>query len=185
MHFAVVLSGEGKGFRVPNRARRSGFAKKIETVHWTTGGFSTTALGAGATAQLIATAQHLPETLLRTRGSWAARLASGLGDGIGVILECGIIQVPEGTGTTVLWSPGTDGDAPWIWWDTMILMYGEYVVDAVWPSNVSDGQRIIDSKAMRRLRNTEIQFVAENSTISGFTGSSVAIAAQVRILSGS
>ncbi len=165
--------------------RRSGHVKKIDTVHWTLIQENRNALAAGAVGFTALAAQHLPETLLRIRGEWVAGFSGALGDGIGVVVTAGLIQVPEGTGTTVLWSPNTDGDAPWIWWDALHLVYSEMVTDAVWTSNLSDGRRIVDSKAMRKIRNTELQWVVENATITGLTAGSIDAAITARVLAGS
>jgi len=166
--------------------RRTGFQKKIDTVHWTYGSFATGSLGTGSiVGELVLAAQHLPETLLRIRGEWAARLEGLQPSSVGASVSAGLILVPEGTGATVLWSPITDGDAPWIWWDTFNLMYEEYVSDATWSSQTSDGRRVIDSKAMRKVRNTELQAVVENAPIPGSTGVSCGFAGAVRVLSGS
>jgi len=164
--------------------RRTGFQKKIETVHWTYGSF---VLGgaAGATAVNVLSAQHLPETLMRMRGEWIASFDGALAGANGVAVTGGLIQVPEGTGATVLWSPITDGDAPWIWWDTIHLIYEEYVTDVVQSAMVSSGRRVIDSKAMRKFRNTELQFVLESATISGFNAANIHATGSVRVLSGS
>ena len=170
---------------MPNRTRRSGFAKKIEAVHWTYGSFQAISQTAGAIALNVLSAQHLPETLLRMRGEWAAALSGALPDGEGVALSAGLILVPEGTDTTVLWSPITDGDAPWIWWDTFHLIYREHVVDAVASLMTSSGRRMIDSKAMRKNRNQELQFVVENATITGLSTAATDCAGSVRVLSGS
>ncbi len=136
--------------------RTTGFKKKIEVVHWTYGSFFTSVATGASAAINVLSAQHLPETLLRIRGEWIALLTSGLVDARGAAPTAGLILVPEGTGTTVLWSPITDGDAPWIWWDVMHLAYAEYVVDAVQASQASSGRRVIDSKAMRKVRNMEL-----------------------------
>jgi len=162
--------------------RRGGFQKKIDVVHWTTGIWSFSQ-SAGTGAALVLAAQHLPETLLRIRGEWIAAFQGALADARGARITCGLILVPEGTGSTVLWSPTTDGDAPWIWWDVMHLNYEEYVVDAVVSSQVASGRRVIDSKAMRKVRNTELQLVAENTTTEG--AEAINIAGQVRVLAGS
>ncbi len=164
--------------------RRSGFAKKIDTVHWTYGSFLSVALGAGTSAVNLFSAQHLPETLLRMRGEWACSFAPALADGAGVAMTVGIIQVPEGTDTTVLWSPVTDGDAPWIWWDVFHLLYREHVTDVNYSAMTSSARRVIDSKAMRKLRNTELQCVFENTTLTGLTAASVDTAGSVRALTG-
>ena len=170
---------------MPNRARRSGFAKKIEVVHWTGGGFSTTGLAAGTVALTVLPAQHLPETLLRIRGRWSSSLNAAQAPGVGVFLDVGMILVPEGTGTTVLWSPGTDGDAPWIWWDTMAFLYTEYVTDVIGSQITAAMTAVIDSKAMRKVRNQELQFVAENTTMSGLSAGTVVFGGDVRVLAGS
>ncbi len=165
-----------------HRGRRGG--KTIDTVHWT--GFSQTSLaaGAGSVAATLAAAQHLPETLLRIRGEWSAwNDGTGTVPGDAVIFACGIIQVPEGTSTTVLWSPLTDQDAPWIWWDGFTLAYEESVTDVIADQQMMSGRRVIDSKAMRKIRNTELQVVWENITIG--TGMDVNSSLLGRILSGS
>ena len=164
--------------------RRSGFAKKIDTVHWTLLQEASLNQSAGAIVSTAFAAQHLPETFLRIRGEWAANFSTGLAAGVGVTVTCGLILVPEGTGTTVLWSPVTDGDAPWVWWDTFALLYGEMVVDAVWSSNTSDARRVIDSKAMRKIRNTELQFVTENVTVAGLSAGSINLVITARALFG-
>ncbi len=165
--------------------RRTGFQKKIEVVHWTgvAGQFITQA--AGAAAGLLAAAQHLPETLLRIRGEWACTLAAMTANGRGAQVSIGIILVPEGTGTTVLWSPFTDADAPWIWWDSMSLIYNEFVTDVNYSSNTSDGRRVVDSKAMRKIRNMEIQLVIENTAIPGLTTHAIDANLNARVLAGS
>ncbi len=168
-----------------DRGRRSGFAKKIEVVHWTYGSFLFVSQAAGTAAVNLFPAQHLPETLLRMRGEFVATLSGALATDTGTVATVGIIQVPEGTGTTVLWSPVTDGDAPWIFWDTMGLLYSEHVADVVASAQTSSGRRVIDTKAMRKLRNTELQCVIENTTVSGLTASSVHCVGSVRALAGS
>ncbi len=160
-------------------------AKKIDTVHWTLSQFASIAQSAGSVAVNLSAALHLPETLLRIRGEWAAAMSSAIPPGRGVSVVAGIIQVPEGTGTTVLWSPISDGDAPWIWWDTLHLIYAEQVADVIGSQMTSSGRRVIDSKAMRKLRNTELQVVIEQATITGLSSTPVDVAGSVRVLAGS
>jgi len=142
-------------------------------------------LAAGTAAVTALAAQHLPETLMRIRGEWAAAFSQVLPAASGTTITLGLIQVPEGTGTTVLWSPVTDGDAPWIWWDTFGLLYQEYVTDVIQSSISSSARRVIDSKAMRKMRNTELQLVAENATISGLTAATIDVVVTARVLTGS
>ncbi len=165
--------------------RRGGFAKKIDTVHWTLGIMRANQLAAGSVGQTLLGAQHLPETLLRMRGEVVGAMSGPLTPDTGVVIAMGIILVPEGTGTTVLWDPLNDGDAPWIWWDAFNLIYQEYVTDVIATNNVADRSRVIDSKAMRKVRNTELQFVAVNSTLSGMSAATVEVAGLVRVLAGS
>ncbi len=164
-------------------ARR--FGKKIDTVHWSLIADSVVAQAAGTSARLMFAAQHLPETLLRIRGEWACSLDGAQASAIGTSVYSGLILVPEGTGSTVLWSPISDGDAPWIWWDAAHLLYEEFVVDLLASTEVASRARVIDSKAMRKVRNTELQWVVENATISGLSASSVNVALSARVLSGS
>ncbi len=165
--------------------KRSGFQKKIDTVHWTYGSFEFAGQGAGQAAINVNAAQHLPETILRIRGEWATAISAAATPDIGIAVSIGFILVPEGTGSTVLWSPITDGDAPWIWWDTLHLLYTEQVTDVNYSAMTSSGRRVIDSKAMRRVRNTQLQCVVEVAAITGFTGGAVDIVGSVRTLSGS
>ncbi len=141
--------------------------------------------GSGSVGATVLAAQHLPETILRIRGSYSACLEGAQTGGQGVSLHMGLILVPEGTGTTILWTPDTDGDAPWIWWDVRTFFYEEYVTDVIVSSNVTDFMGVIDSKAMRHVRNTELQFVAQNQTVSGFSAASINVSGDVWVLAGS
>ncbi len=159
--------------------RRSG--KKIDFVHWATANAFFEALSAPQAATLFA-AQHLSETLMRIRGEWVSNFDGLLTGAANSRVTCGIILVPEGTGSTVLWSPETDGDAPWIWWDQINLAYEEYITDVVWSDVTASGRRVIDSKAMRIVRNQEIQCVVEKTNlVASFTAN---VMLGVRVLSG-
>ena len=157
--------------------------KKIGVTHWTVGSAARAALSAGTGANTVLAAQHLPETLLRTRGEILVFADATQAPGGGVGITCGLILVPEGTGSTVLWSPSTDGDAPWIWWDTFAIAYEEMVTDVIALEGCAYARRVIDSKAMRHNRNQELQFVIENSTIT--SAMSVNAFMEVRVLAGS
>ncbi len=168
--------------------RRGGrFGKKIETVHWTVGtDFQAVGVTTGSTAGVtVLAAQHLPETLMRMRGESVGQLATAAASGTGARIFQGLILVPEGTGTTVLWSPQSDGDAPWIWWDVMNLAYAEQVTDVVWGTAASAARRVIDSKAMRKVRNAELQWITEVLPVTGLTFGTVDVLGSVRVLSGS
>ncbi len=146
-------------------ARRSGHAKKIDFTHWQGAGVSFTAQAAGTAAGTLLAAQHLSETLLRTRGEWSVSMDGNSAPTPLAQITMGMILVPEGTGSTVLWSPFTDSDAPWIWWDTGVIGYEEMVTDVVDVPGLTFFRRVVDSKAMRIVRNQEMQIVIENVTV--------------------
>jgi len=160
--------------------RRS--AKKIDFVHWT--GFSDTELAftAGTAAATLAAAQHEPETIMRIRGNIMAYTDGALSPGGLVSLAVGFILVPEGTGTTVLWSPFTDPDAPWIWIECFNVGYEEAVIDVVDVPGITSYRSVIDNKAMRISRNQEVQVVYENTTLDAAMTVNIAVAG--RFLSG-
>ena len=143
--------------------RRSG--KKIDFVHWAGFQENVSALSAGTAAREAFSAQHLPETLMRTRGEYLVYMDAASAPGKLVTIGLGMILVPEGTGTTVLWSPLTDPDAPWFWYETVSIGYEEMVTDVVDVPGITSARGSIDSKAMRIIKNMEIQLVVENVTL--------------------
>jgi len=135
--------------------------------HWT--GFSSTTValtfGAGTVAATLLAAQHDRETLIRTRGQLYCGIDTASAPGKLVRIGVGMALVPEGTGSTVLWSPLADADAPWFWYTSFLVGYEEMVTDQIQVPGLSSYREVIDSKAMRRVRNQEIQLVFENATI--------------------
>ncbi len=151
-------------------------SRKIDNLRWL--GFNTTfaALSAGAVATTALAASQLPDTVMRTRGSIAAYLDSVSAPGGLVRVGVGLIVVPEGTGSTVLWSPLTDRNAPWFWYTVFTLGYEEMVADVIDVPGMTSYREAIDSKAMRRSPpDTEIQCVAENATILNADGVNVTV----------
>jgi len=165
---------------MPNRR---GFQKKIQEVHWT--GFTGSILGvaAGAASINLGAAQHLPETLMRTRGELLVWPDATLTPGQLAHVAVGLCQVPEGTGATTLWSPITDSDAPFFWYWSGHIGYEEAVTDVIANQAIMGARIVIDSKAMRKNRNMEIQLAFESVTV----GSAVALnmAVSGRFLAGS
>ena len=76
----------------------------------------------------------------------------------------------------------TDGDAPWFYWTGFGMAYEEMVIDTIDVPVVTGYREVIDSKAMRIVRNQEIQFVVENVT-SGIAAT-VTLELVARILAG-
>ncbi len=164
--------------------RRSGFQKKIDSVFWSLSNGSSVAQSAGSVGVQFASVGTAPTTLMRMRGRVLAYADGAQAPPSGpILLSMGIIKVPEGTGSTVLYDPAADGNAPWIWFDTIILGYEEMVTDAI-DVPVATGQRlIVDNKAMRRIRpDEELQFVVTNTTIGTALTSNLAY--QIRWLQG-
>ncbi len=162
--------------------RRSGFQKKINNVHWNGFVATSAAQSAGSAAATLFVAAHGTETILRMRGNSVTWVDSTSAPGIGARVGVGAILVPEGTGTTVLWSPITDPDAPWLYYSSFFVGYEEMVTDVVDVAGLSIFRDVIDVKAMRISRNTELQCVVENVTF----GSAVSInnVVEGRLLSG-
>ncbi len=134
--------------------------------HWTGFAGHGAAFTAGTLGILIGPALHDRETVMRTRGEMLVNIDATQAPGGRAQISLGLILVPEGTGTTVLWSPFTDDDAPWFWYWTGMLGYEEMVTDVIDIPGLTSVRETIDSKSMRILRNQEIQLVAENTTIS-------------------
>ena len=149
--------------------RRGQFEKKIRFTHWTGFVGSALAMSAGTVGATLFAAAHEPETILRLRGNVLGIMDGAQANGTGARVGIGIIPVPEGTGTTVLWSPLTDADAPWLWYTTFALAYEEMVVDGVQASGASGYRETIDNKAMRIIRNQELQVVFEQITFGAAT----------------
>ncbi len=156
--------------------------KKIDYTHWTYSAWVSLAQGVGTSVgATVFAAQHQPETLLRFRGNHVGFLDGAGAPGEFLEVGVGLILVPEGTGSTVLWSPIADGDAPWIWVDYYHLAHEELVVDVV-DVQLGSYRSSIDNKAMRIIRNQEVQVVTEVSNLS--SGSDINVAGQVRGLFG-
>ena len=156
--------------------------KKISFTHWTGIQMTLSAFAAGTSASNLLAAQHEPETLLRIRGNLLTYVDGQEAPGVSALISVGMILVPEGTGTTVLWSPFTDADAPWVWYETFSLGYEEYVTDVIDCPGASSAATVIDNKAMRIMRNQELQMVWENTTVS--SALSVNSFGAARVLSG-
>ncbi len=164
-------------------ARQQRGGRKIGWKHWS--GFSggATAFAAGTIAVNIAAALHEPETILRTRGSLLCYVDGAQAPGTLTQIGVGMCLVPEGTSTTVLWSPITDPDAPWFWYSRFHVGYEEMVTDVVDVPAISGYREVIDSKAMRKVpQSTEVQLVIESVT--ALTAVSVNLLTTGRILTG-
>jgi len=163
-------------------ARRRG--KKIDYTRWvSTGAIGVLALSAGTDGQLALTTGVRPETLMRTRGQLVVTLDGVQAPTSLLDVAVGLIKVPEGQGTTVVSSPITDGNAPWLYYERFTIGYEEMVADVIDIPSLTIFRAEIDSKAMRIIRpDEEVQFVVEQATISG--SAAINVAASFRFLLG-
>jgi len=122
-------------------------------------------LAAGTIGSTFITTGTAEETLIRIRGSLLAWVDGLETPGPSALIGVGLIVMPEGQGATVLTSPISDGNAPWIWISRFILGYEEMVTDVIDVPGLTSYREVVDSKAMRIIRpDRELQLVAENVT---------------------
>ncbi len=138
--------------------------------------------GVATTANTIVTEAILetfPDpTIVRVRGSY---IFSETGINGTAVLTVGIMLIDNAAlaaGVASIQTPGTDVGSDWLWWDTVPLDN----VGTVAADPVRTGRRIIDSKAMRKVKtNQALVFVTEILAL-GASAAVVTIAGQVRVL---
>ncbi len=155
-------------------------AKKIHTLRWA--GIAGASLGqaAGSVAINILAAGAPAETVLRIRGELMAWLDGAQEPSKEVLVSAGMILVPEGQGSTVIWDPFNDVNAPWIWYSEFSLTYDEQVLNVI-ASSVQAAKRVeIDNKAMRKGGpDEELQFVVTNTTFGGSGSVNLSLAGRI------
>ena len=103
---------------------------------------------------------------MRTRGNLVAYMDGAPNPGAFVEVGVGLIVVPEGQGSTVIWSPLSDANAPWFWYSCFMIGHEEPVTDVLQHPELLTFREIVDSKAMRKAPpDTEVQIVFENATV--------------------
>ncbi len=150
-------------------ARRGrSFAKKIDNLRWIGFNGSFGALASGSTSAFtMLGATAMPDTIMRTRGQILVYVDSTQAPGVSSRVGIGMVAVPEGQSTTVIWSPLTDPNAPWFWYTSFAIGYEEMVTDVI-DAPITAYRETIDSKAMRRLAaDVEVQVVIESATVLG------------------
>ena len=148
--------------------RHRGHGKKIDNLRWALGDAPSLAQSAGSVAQVFLAAGTNPVTLLRVHGEIYTAFDTAQSPGKLVKVTVGVIKVPEGSGTTVQYDPVSDDNAPWLLYQILMLGYEEMVTDVVSLCGSAFERRIIDNKAMRRIRpDEELQIVITNTTING------------------
>jgi len=158
---------------MPGR-RRGG--KKIDFTFWAGATDTKQTVSAGISAATLFAAEATPKTLMRMRGSLICYIDSTSAPPLMIEVGVGICVVPEGTGSTVLWSPLIDRDVPWVWSADFIIGYEEMVTDVIDIPGLTSYREVIDNKAMRILRNQDLQIVWENVTVGGAASFNGAVA---------
>ncbi len=165
------------------RSRPRGHEKSIDVVRWAGAHHQFNAQGAGTIAQLMVS-DGLTEILLRIRGEIVCFMDGASAPAKLVRLGIGALVVQAGSGTTVIQSPLSDGDAPWLFYETFDIGYEEMVTDVIDVPGITSFRKTIDSKAMRILRpGREVQLVVENITLG--SAASVNLGFGFRMLLGS
>ena len=157
--------------------------KKMDNLFWgvATGFFA--GQSAGPAALNFITTPTLPATLLRLRGEVICYLDGAGASSELIRVHMGIILVPEGSGTTVVYDPHLDPNAPWLYHQIVHLGYEERVTDVVDSPVTSAARYVIDNKAMRRIRpDVEAQFCMTNETVGG--AEAVNVVYGIRVLQG-
>jgi len=156
----------------------------MESVRWSGATNTFLAQAAGSAAQVfINAADTPPETLLRLRGELVGTIDGLEAPGPLIDVALGIALVPEGSGVTVLWQPGSEANAPWWFHTRFTLGYEEYVTDVIDSPGLTTFRQTIDLKGMRIIRpDVEAQIVIENITLA--TAGSVNLVLSSRVLFG-
>ncbi len=144
-------------------------SKKIATKRWVGVAADSGNMSAGSVAVNVRAAESFPDTVLRNRGELVVLLDGVQAPGILVRWGFGLICVPQGQATTVIWGPLTDPEAPWFVYASGFLGYWESVIDVIQSTGVvSSARYAIDSKSMRKCPpDLELQAIFENETVVG------------------
>ena len=157
--------------------------KKIHTLRWESIQGASLGQAAGSVAiGAVLGAGSPAETILRLRGWVMTQFDGAKAPGVLVLVSMGMILVPEGQGSTVIWDPFNDPNAPWLWFTEVTLGYDEAVTDTIAYGNTHQAVEI-DGKAMRKgSPDEELQLVITNTTLQ--VASSVTTSLTARALLG-
>ena len=158
-------------------SRRSG--RKAD-LRWIGGRQVISAITNTTSAVIIVSQGNTSQTIMRTRGSLLLYLNDPVAAGDVADVAVGFLVVPAGLSTTVTSSPITDPDAPWFYYDRVILGSEDTVAPDQLGLKVY--RSVIDVKAMRVLRpDQEVQFVVETTNVGGTVAVNFAVAARFLI----
>ncbi len=149
-----------------SRVSRDRIPPKIQNIRWAGAAHQFSAFGAGTSAQVMVTAADTKDTIMRIRGEVLAYVDGASAPGKAAKIAIGAIVMPEGQSTTVVSSPISDDEAPWLFYEQFTLGYEEMVTDVIDVPGITFFRKAVDVKAMRILRpDQELQLVAENVTL--------------------
>jgi len=142
--------------------------KKIQQLRWELITARSLAMAPGTVASTIIAAATFQQTIMRTRGELLGYIDGVQAPGALCRWAVGLVLVPEGQGTTTIWSPLTDPNAPWFVYMSGHLAYEEFVTDVLAAGPTASFRKDVDSKAMRKIPpDTEVQAVFEQTDVSG------------------
>ncbi len=156
--------------------RRSRHEKVIDQTRWDGSTLTFNAQGAGTSALVMVT-DGTQETILRIRGQIISYADGAQAPAGHVVMALGALVVQASSSTTVIQSPLTDADAPWLFYETWNIGYEEMVTDVIDVPGITSFRKTIDSKAMRILREgREVQLVLEQISLGGAMNTNTSLA---------
>ena len=125
-------------------------------------------------------------TVARIRGTWNAwHDHSAAAATSSMMVACGITLVSTKSatvGSTALSSPLTNIEWPWLWWDATVV--GTEVVTAVGVESATCSNRMIDSKAMRKVppAHTMVFVIETGPALEGAPDANIAFALRILLM---
>ena len=126
------------------------------------------------------------ETILRSRGHiWAVLNAGAQDEEVTLAVGLGIVTARAATTTATVPRPSTDGSFPWLWhgWLHVSNFAASFATAGSSQAAMSDSI-IVDSKAMRKVKETEVMILAFEVCESDDKTGSTSLGAGFRVLTG-
>ncbi len=123
-------------------------------------------------------------TIARVRGSWVAHQdvgAAGSTSGMWVTAGLTIVSTKAvAAGISSLPTPSTNVEWPWLWWDTVYC--GIELVTGVGFQMLSPFNRVVDSKAMRKVPPASTVVMVYEAVAAGEGAPDCSVSASLRLL---
>jgi len=168
-----------------SRVVARGRSGAIHNKEWTAACIDGTSLdiAIGTVAVFVMFTADEAETLLRTRGNLLTILdASAVNENATIAVGIGVVSArAAAAGAASVPRPATEGAYPWIWYGWFNVTSG--IEAAVIPQYL--GERLmIDSKAMRKIKETEVVVLVFEVCESTDQGGQVSLFGGLRVLTG-